>query len=113
MNSRIIIDTYAWNRFQPSNSVSVSTFGRGNTSSNVRNSSEDEEYYDEWSSNFSGEESEIGDADETIEVISEAKKPRARPLTQDQLLLCTATLEGYSLKDKKWRKRPCGYHFTS
>ena len=91
MNSRIIVDTYAWNRFQPNSSVSVSAFGRNNNG--------DEEDYDEYDSDF--EDSEMDDA---LEIMGKAEKPHARPLTQDQLLLCTTILKGYSLKDKKWRK---------
>ncbi|KAM0804807.1 putative AAA family ATPase [Usnea florida] len=53
VDSRIIIDTYAWNRFNPNHQVA-----------------------------------------------GEQKKPTA--LTNDQLLLCSASLKGYSLKNKEW-----------
>jgi len=50
---------------------------------------------------------DYGDDDQDEEIIHEASQPgKARPqaLTKDQLLLCSASLKGYSLKNKKWRK---------
>ena len=50
---------------------------------------------------------DYGDEDVDEEIIDEASQPgkaRVQALTKDQLLLCSATLKGYSLKNKKWRK---------
>jgi len=50
---------------------------------------------------------DYGDEDVDEEIIDEASQPgkaRVQALTKDQLLLCSASLKGYSLKNKKWRK---------
>lgn len=50
---------------------------------------------------------DYGDGDLDEEITDEAGQPgKARPqaLTKDQLLLCSASLKGYSLRNKKWRK---------
>jgi len=50
---------------------------------------------------------DYGDEDVDEEITDEASQPgkaRVQALTKDQLLLCSATLKGYSLKNKKWRK---------
>ena len=101
INSRIIIDTYAWNRFQPNNSVSVSTFGRQTQPSNgcfdfddIDCDSDDSEYYD-------GGRNVPSKLQDTS---NDGKNQSGNPLTKDQLLLCSTILKGYSLKEKKWRK---------
>ena len=93
MNSRVIVDTYAWNRFQPNSQVSVSAFETEPSATNARavENSEDDEDYDE----FSAEE----DVNRTSAPV-QAKIPK--PLADDKLLLCTSTLKGYALKNKKW-----------
>jgi len=115
INSRIIIDTYAWNRFQPNNSVSVSQFAREPLSSNTYDDhnedivdacDEDEEY----ESDYDEEESQDVPPVHETEVADTGKKQAAKPLTKDQLLLCTTILKGYSLKEKKWRKYTCTFH---
>lgn len=96
MNSRVIIDTYAWNRFQPNSQVSVSTFEAKSNSTNAgaaedSDDDDDDEDYDNLSSEEDGNRSSAP---------VKAKNPR--PLTDDKLLLCTSTLKGYALKNKKW-----------
>lgn len=96
VNSRIIIDTYAYNRFCPNRKVSLSRFSQSNEVSYDDDDNDDDcyDYYDD-EDNFN--------TDDT------SPKPRRKqlqaetpPLTPDQLLTATHTLRGYSLKDKKW-----------
>lgn len=110
INSRIIIDTYAWNRFQPNNSVSVSHFARQTLSHT------DEHIVDggdlDYDGDFDSDEDDSGCYNESRDAnfvhrtdVADAEKiPSTKPLTKDQLLLCTTILKGYSLKEKKWRK---------
>lgn len=110
INSRIIIDTYAWNRFQPNNSVSVSHFARptlSNTDEDIVDGGDvdyDEDLdYDEDDSECYDESRDVHSVHRT-DVADAEGKPSTKPLTTDQLLLCTTILKGYSLKEKKWRK---------
>lgn len=45
------------------------------------------------------DDSEEYDSDDNV---ATAEKNNLKSLTQDQLLLCSASLKGYSLKNKKW-----------
>lgn len=107
VDSRIIIDTYAWNRFNPNDRVSVSAL-RNSRGATAEACDTDAYYFDEEDDDdvcylhyYSEYESDDGesrscDKKETDEI--------ATALTKEQLLLCGATLKGYSLKNKKWRK---------
>ncbi|KAF2496108.1 hypothetical protein BU16DRAFT_538696 [Lophium mytilinum] len=85
VDSRIIIDTYAYNRFNPNRKISLEYLkpeGEG----------EDEEVDD------------CNECDSDMSFIDGITTPSngSTPLSEDQLLLCTPKLRGYSLKDKKW-----------
>lgn len=78
VNSRIIIDTYAFNRFNPNRKVHL----------DYLSIDEDVE-----------EDSEL----EELEPDQRNGKNTIRGhLNDEQFLICTASLRGYSLKDKKW-----------
>ena len=104
VRSRIIIDTYAWNRFNPNKQVNLATLSRPLEKAHSIDSEEDsgdedddvDENYDDYDSYDSGE------ACDTYEVVTTGEKGKLTSLTSDQLLLCSATLKGYSLKNKKW-----------
>lgn len=101
VDSRIIIDTYAWNRFNPDRQVSLGNLNQPHAQqSNVQGSTDgDDGSEDDWR--------DYGDNDWDQEVIHAADTPgksKPQPLTEDQLLLCSASLKGYSLRNKKWRK---------
>lgn len=101
VDSRIIIDTYAWNRFNPNRQVSLNALAKPikrvavSVNSNV-DADEDEDDYDE---EYDDEYSEPYDPDVAC---GEGQKSSLTSLTKDQLLLCSASLKGYSLKNKKW-----------
>ena len=107
VDSRIIIDTYAWNRFNPDHQVSLSRFSSKNrdaidTSSAITSEDEDDSWDDEDGQETydadgrSDYESEIGFTD------ANTTRTKPSPLTEAQLLMCCASLRGYSMKNKKW-----------
>ncbi|KAL9583119.1 MAG: hypothetical protein Q9212_002892 [Teloschistes hypoglaucus] len=83
VDSRIIIDTYAWNRFNPNKNFELYTL------TDCRPSRP-------WSGKDDSKDECEEQEDEGCEERNEAF------LTDDQLLLCSTTVRGYSLKDKKW-----------
>ena len=99
VDSRIIIDTYAWNRFNPNKQVNLANLtspikkARSVDSEEYDEDCEDGEDCEDWRDN---EESEV---DENVAPWEESTQTS---LTIDQLLLCSASLKGYSLKNKKW-----------
>ena len=99
INSRIIIDTYAWNRFNPSEQVSTGPLEGANSPATPSTSSDDE-LYDDFE--FEGDEEDVDALAAVREALNPQSKPKVKPLTEQQKLLCTNTLKGYSLKDKKW-----------
>lgn len=74
VNSRIIIDTYAYNRFNPNRKVSLETFS-------VEQDSSDSEL-------------------EIIDAVSQDASSQ-KFLSEEQLLICTSMLRGYALKEKE------------
>ncbi len=57
--------------------------------------------YDEDGTDYELNDEGLGSCDKS----GEGNRPAA--LTDEQLLLCSATLKGYSLKNKKWRMFAC------
>lgn len=109
VDSRIIIDTYAWNRFNPNDRVSVSSLSKTKGALAVVADTDDDdsdEDYDEYSDDEYNSEYDSeyvsNDGGSRACNIKEGQDVSAT-LTNDQLLLCGATLKGYSLKNKKWR----------
>ena len=89
VRSRIIIDTYAWNRFNPNKQVNLASLASPFRKARSDQSEDEDENYDD-------------EGYEPDEVIATGGKSDPTPLTSDQLLLCSASLKGYSLKNKKW-----------
>lgn len=92
VDSRIIIDTEAHNKFLPNRAVSYSTLPSKNTSAPQSEFSDEEEDGDEYDMDY------IDESD--IESIGQ--KPTQRALTDHELLLCVPYVRGYALKSKKW-----------
>ncbi|KAI4088934.1 MAG: hypothetical protein L6R37_008126 [Teloschistes peruensis] len=74
-SNRIIIDTYTWNRFNPNNNVDLHALTDCRPSRPWPDNDDSEDGCEEQGDNF---------------------------LNEDQLLLCSTTVRGYSLKNKKW-----------
>ena len=97
VNSRIIIDAAAWNRFKPNSNVSVSSFGDAKKTNPYEDQDSDVEFSDD---DLDYDDDDDDDSDTPNESPAKSKGPEK--LTKDQLLLCTPYLKGYSLKNKKW-----------
>ncbi|KAF2186566.1 P-loop containing nucleoside triphosphate hydrolase protein [Zopfia rhizophila CBS 207.26] len=98
VKGRIVIDTYGWNRFNPSYSVYVTALipekPAGTTDEDGDESADDDDDYD-------------GGCDDSGMPIDghfadEEEAARHLPLTTEQKLICTPLLRGYSLKNKLW-----------
>lgn len=107
VDSRIIIDTYAWNRFNPNRQVSLSALGKAKKSPRITGEDSDDDYDDE-DEEYDYEYDE-DDSDDEYEDLQDARcgpsnnEKLLASLSKDQLLLCSTSLKGYSLKNKKWR----------
>jgi hypothetical protein len=94
VDSRIIIDCEAHNRFLPHKAVSFATLGKA----------QDQYYAD------TDDDSDMVDSDDdSAEYISTpdedgltGDRPKHRPLTSKELLLAVPYVRGYALKNKKW-----------
>lgn len=109
VDGRIIIDTYAWNRFNPNSRVSLSVLSKSAKNLKIQDQicescdlEDDEDEYDsEYDDDgYSDDEDCYGNRrrrgqTESSEIVS--------TLTNEQLLFCKSSLRGYSLRNKKWR----------
>lgn len=112
VKGRIVIDTYGWNRFNPTHSIFVAPLNQKDTSHGIRTSEGhfDEQYdYDSGNDGDYEENSEVDDYDEDDSGMpmdgafaDEDDAGRQTPLTTEQKLICTPMLRGYSLKNKLW-----------
>ncbi|MCJ1465285.1 hypothetical protein MMC07_003901 [Pseudocyphellaria aurata] len=104
VDSRIIIDTYAWNRFNPNRQVSLSSLGKAKKPTPTRGEDSDDDEDEEYNYDYDEDVSDDGhDAFEDARCGGPRDEKTLASLTEDQLLLCKTSLKGYSLKDKKWR----------
>jgi hypothetical protein len=91
INSRVILDTAAFNRFNPNRKISLTQIDASSTASSE----------DDWTRSGRGRRghynptSQVTDGKTTGDFIEPG-------LTDMQLLMSTPSLRGYSLKDKKW-----------
>lgn len=88
VDSRIIIDTYAYNRFNPNRGISLSPLGKNDSGSE---SSSETDYM----------------SDEDSEGRQLGTEQPLTALTKNQLLIASPSVRGYALKTKKWRESPC------
>lgn len=101
VKGRVVLDTYGWNRFNPSYAIFVTPL----TQKEKEPVQDSGEYND-------GEESEGeaedygGDDDSGMPIdgqfADEEDGAKHVPLTTEQKLICTPLLRGYSLKNKMW-----------
>jgi len=98
VNSRIIIDTYAYSRFNPNRKVHLDFMKPSSKSSKRKIYDEDELDEDDDYTDYSEDE----DSDYYDDNIKPKNTCGPDALTAQQHLICTSSLRGYSLKDKKW-----------
>ncbi|KAH8726153.1 P-loop containing nucleoside triphosphate hydrolase protein [Phaeosphaeriaceae sp. PMI808] len=108
VKGRIVIDTYGWNRFNPTSSIFVAPF---NQKDPALLGSRDNGHYDGGYGSESREEDEDSYQDEFEDdsgmpmdgaFADEEDAAKHTPLTTEQKLICTPMLRGYSLKNKLW-----------
>ncbi len=101
IESRIIIDCDAHNHFLPNYAVSVSSlpFSRSKSLSSVARSDSGQEEDSDDFDGFHDDASDFLDTPDSDEV--DAKKPKHRPLTAEELLLAVPYVRG-AINSKKW-----------
>lgn len=112
VKGRIVIDTYGWNRFDPSHAIYTTRF----TNKNAIDSDSDLDDEDE-DTDRPREPEQSDDGDDYIEpgydeycdgmpldghFADEDDAAKRPPLSTEQKLICTPLLRGYSLKNKLW-----------
>jgi hypothetical protein len=99
IESRIIIDCEAHNRFLPNSAVYFSSlFKPTKKSTVVVDEAEEDDLYDEEVDIFDDDSDYLATPDSD----NDAKKPKHRPLTAEELLLAVPYVRGYAIKTKKW-----------
>lgn len=92
-----MIDTYGWNRFNPTYAIFVSAL---NQKEHVQRSSSSD------SGDSDGEDDYDGGDDSGMPIdghfADEEEAAKHVPLTTEQKLICSPLLRGYSLKNKMW-----------
>ena len=99
VDSRIVIDAFAFHKFGPTNGQqTLKSLQRAENLPDVQNRYDDgnggdyyEDNYDTYPSHEDIDDSLDGNGERTV-----------LPLTEEQLLLCTPIVKGYALKTKKW-----------
>ena len=93
VDSRIIIDCDAHNRFLPNQAVSFALLGKSQDQSVCTDDDSDMVDTDEDSTDYVSTPGEDG---------ATGTRPKHRPLTSKELLLAVPFVRGYALKKKKW-----------
>ena len=95
MDSRIIIDAYAWYRLNPNKQVNLTTLTKSNKKAAIVDDPDDYDEYDEDEDDYDDDcYSEEDDIEDEGQVEEEKNAPA--PLNDDQLFLCGASVKGYS-----------------
>ncbi|KAF1954914.1 P-loop containing nucleoside triphosphate hydrolase protein [Byssothecium circinans] len=96
VKGRIVIDTYGWNRFNPTYAIFVTPFAHKEIQQ-LEEEGEEEEEVDE-------DDGDVDDSGmpEDGHFADEEDASRRTPLSTEQKLVCTPLLRGYSLKTKDW-----------
>jgi hypothetical protein len=101
LESRIIIDCEAHNRFLPNNAVYFNNLFKPSKKVNqVIDEAVDEDLYDDDESSEGFEDD--SDFLATPSSDPDANKPKHRALTAEELLIAVPYVRGYAIKTKKW-----------
>ena len=99
VKGRIVIDTYGWNRFNPTQSIFVAPLNQKEPHCNGDGYDSENEQEEEDDDDLDGDDSGMpidgafADEDDVAKHV---------PLTPEQKLICSPLLRGYSLKNKLW-----------
>ncbi|KAF2875800.1 P-loop containing nucleoside triphosphate hydrolase protein [Massariosphaeria phaeospora] len=96
VKGRIVIDTYGWNRFNPSSAIYVTPFNQKDPVRGLDDFDGDDEdgedNYEEGDDSGMPIDGHFADEDTAHQL----------PLTTEQKLICTPLLRGYSMRNKQW-----------
>ncbi|CAG5165673.1 uncharacterized protein ALTATR162_LOCUS6824 [Alternaria atra] len=100
VKGRIVIDTYGWNRFNPTQSVFVAPLNQKELAPPPPPGQYNEDEVDEGEYQYEEEDDSGMPIDGAFADEEDAAKHP--PLTTEQKLICSPLLRGYSLKNKLW-----------
>jgi hypothetical protein len=100
VKGRIVIDTYGWNRFNPTQSVFVAPLNQKELAPPPPPGQYNEDEVDEGEYQYEDEDDSGMPIDGAFADEEDAAKHP--PLTTEQKLICSPLLRGYSLKNKFW-----------
>lgn len=100
VKGRIVIDTYGWNRFNPTQSVFVAPLNQKELAPPPPPGQYNEDEVDEGEYQYEDEDDSGMPIDGAFADEEDAAKHP--PLTTEQKLICSPLLRGYSLKNKLW-----------
>ena len=97
VDSSVIIDAYGWNRFKPFQAVLLrslngDTWNRGDLISRSDGQGEDD----------AGSDGDVSGSKSAFKVATPSKIDEKESLTDEQLLICSAWVRGYSINNKRW-----------
>jgi hypothetical protein len=102
INGRMIIDTHAFNRFNPNYAARLMSLSKGDNMVETSTGGGDGGGSDGIHNNcFYDEDYEFNSKTKEGDISNKKRKPTVE-LTEQQHLIATHELRGYSLKDKKW-----------
>ncbi|KAG9194301.1 hypothetical protein G6011_04336 [Alternaria panax] len=99
VKGRIVIDTYGWNRFNPTQAIYVTPLNQKEPTPPPALGQDDEGEEEEYEEFEDGDDSGMPIDGAFADEDDAAKHP---PLTTEQKLICSPLLRGYSLKNKLW-----------
>jgi len=115
VKGRVVIDTASWNRFNPNHAVFIRSFPQSELTEKVHTTKFPQDSLDHSDSEYSwdsDEDSNVQDFNDGMpyngafpDEAAFGDSPFAiarRPLSSEQLLLCTPMVRGYSLSTKTW-----------
>jgi hypothetical protein len=106
VDSRIIIDTFAYGKFNPNSLPYLLPLKLESKTIDTTPDDSDEDSYSESYHSEGEEDDDDSDAGYISDSINThgltSKDIKRKPLTEEQLLHCTPLLKGYALKSKRW-----------
>lgn len=108
IKGRIVIDTYGWNRFEPNFAIYTNPLTDKETSSSgIRDTSQDADGNGEGDGSddddsYAGSEVDYDGMPCDGDFADEDEESNRPPLTEEQKLISTPLVRGYSLKSKQW-----------
>lgn len=108
IKGRVVIDTYGWNRFEPNYSIYTNPLTDKDTPSGIRDTSRDDEVNgdddddDDDDMSYAGSEVDYDGMPADGDFADEDDEGKRPALTEEQKLISSPLVRGYSLKSKQW-----------